>query len=75
MQKRNHARIYLSTRDLANLKLGSISLGDYYAQIQGLWRELEPYEPIPLGQEKAIDYCRIHELLGGVNPEYETVRS
>lgn len=32
-----------------------MSFGDYYAQIQGLWRKVELYEPIPTGQVKAIE--------------------
>lgn len=73
-QKRNHARIYQLTRELANLKQGDASLRDYYNQIQEVWRELELCHPIPAGQEKDVENRRIYELLGGVNSEYETVR-
>lgn len=32
-----------------------MSLVDYYAQIQGLYRKLELYERIPSNQEKAVE--------------------
>lgn len=52
--KRNHARIYKLKRELANLKQGEMSLGDYYAQIQGLWRELELYQPILVAKKRML---------------------
>lgn len=36
---------------------------------------LEIYEPIPTGQERAIENWHTYKLLGGVNPEYATVQA
>lgn len=60
---------------LANLKQASISLGYYYVQIKGLWRELEHYDFIHNGKEKYIENQHIYELLHDVKLEYETVRA
>lgn len=45
-QKRNHARIYQLTRELAQFKQGNKSLGDYYAVLRGMWHELSIYQPL-----------------------------
>lgn len=50
-----------------------MSSGDYYAQIQQVWRELKLYQPILIGQEKGIENWRMYELLSGVNLEYDIV--
>eukprot|EP00268_Persea_americana_P033498 TRINITY_DN3316_c0_g2_i13.p1 TRINITY_DN3316_c0_g2~~TRINITY_DN3316_c0_g2_i13.p1 ORF type:complete len:197 (+),score=38.06 TRINITY_DN3316_c0_g2_i13:1407-1997(+) len=41
------------TRELAQLRHGDMSSGDYYAKVQDIWRELELYEPVSEGHEKA----------------------
>lgn len=40
------------TRELAQLRHGDMSSGDYYAKVQDIWRELELYEPVSEGHEK-----------------------
>lgn len=49
-----HARIYQSTRELSNLKQGDVFLGDYYAKINGPWKDLEFYQSIPISQENEV---------------------
>ena len=44
-----------------------------------MWHELSMYEPLnpccEKEQEKHIEVQHIYDLLGGLNPEYETVRT
>lgn len=74
--KRNHARIYQLTRDMARLKQKEMCpwiLGDYGARLRGMWRELALYKPMPAGQEEDIEDQdqHIYELLGDVNHKYK----
>lgn len=52
-----------------------MSSGDYYTQIQQVWREPNLYRLILIGQEKGIENWRMYELLSGVNLEYNIVRA
>lgn len=67
--------IWFIIRMLNNLKQGGMSSGDYYTQIQQVWREPNLYRLILIGQEKGIENWRMYELLSGVNLEYNIVRA
>lgn len=43
---------------VVQLRHGNMSIGHYYARIQGMWREPALYKPAPKGQEKDVeDQC------------------
>ena len=52
-------------------------MGDYYAILRGMWHELSIYQPLNpccvKEHEKYLEVQHIYDLLGGLNPEYETV--
>lgn len=47
-EKKNNAQIYQLSRDLAQVKRGSSSLGDCYAKLRGIWCELRNIGPYAL---------------------------
>lgn len=76
-RKKNHARIYQLTRELAQFKHVDKSLVDYYFILSGIWFELSQCQPLnPCCEkeyERNLEEQRIYDLLGGLNLEYETV--
>lgn len=78
-QKRNNARILELKKQIATFTKGMLSISDCYAKFRALWRELELYlspEPCCVKKKaKLLEDIHVFELLGGVNPEYETVCS
>lgn len=56
-------------KEIAGVKQGSLSVGDYNSKFRALWKELELYMNSKLCCAQKV------ELLGGVNLEFQAIRA
>lgn len=67
----------LLNKEISGFKQGDLSIVNYYAKFEALWREsalyLSPKPSYVKEQVKLPENQHIFELLVGVNPKYETI--
>ncbi|KAJ7961445.1 Retrovirus-related Pol polyprotein from transposon TNT 1-94 [Quillaja saponaria] len=80
-QVRNDIQVFELRKKLHETKQGELTIAQYFAELSGLWQELDYYQEYQLvhhadaaSYKKVVDKERVYDFLAGLNLEYDQIR-
>ncbi|KAJ7950679.1 Retrovirus-related Pol polyprotein from transposon TNT 1-94 [Quillaja saponaria] len=77
----NDIQVFELRKKLHETKQGELTIAQYFAELSGLWQELDyyqEYQPVhpadAASYKKVVDKERVYDFLAGLNLEYDQIR-
>ncbi|GMY05189.1 UBN2_3 domain-containing protein [Fagus crenata] len=74
----NTTRIHELYQDMFSLQQGDCSIKEYFSLLQGMWDELNVYQPLSTDLQKQQQYreeFRVGKFLSGLKPDFDPIHS